>query len=97
MRGIELLTANLAALGTGLLLFFLFRPPQALAVGGLFLAGTIVVQIFQMRRPQRDWEQRGASFRLASLVLNGLYGSFFAALAYFMILAVSGQIGYPYR
>ena len=97
MRGTELLTANVAALCTGLLLYFLFHPPQALPVGGVFLAGMIVVQVFQMRRPPRDWGQHGAVFRLVSLALNGLYGSFFAALAYFVILAFTGQIGYPYR
>jgi hypothetical protein len=30
-------------------------------------------------------------------VLNGLYGSFFAFLAYYVILAAAGQIGYPHR
>ena len=95
MRGLELLTANLVALATGLLLHFLFRPPQALPVAAVLLAGTIVVQVFQMRRPSPGLVNRGAVFRTVSLVLNGLYGGFFALLAYFIVLAFTHQIGYP--
>lgn len=96
MRGSEVLAANAAALAVGLLLFFLFRPPQAVPVAATLLTGILVVQIFQSRRPTADASQRGPVFRATSLLLNGLFGSFFALLAYYVVLAFARQIGYPY-
>ena len=97
MRGKEILLANAAALIAGLALFFLFRPPQALALAGLFLAGGLVVQVSQSRRPVPGQLVRSVAMRGMTLLLNALYGSFFALLAYYVILAVTGRIGYPYR
>jgi hypothetical protein len=97
MRGKEILLANAAALVAGLGLFFLFRPPHALALAGLFLAGGLVVQVSQSRRPVPGQPMRGIVMRGMTLLLNALYGGFFALLAYYLILALTGQIGYPYR
>jgi hypothetical protein len=97
LRGRELLAANAIALTVGLALYFAFRPPHALPLAGLFLAGCLVVQWFQSRQPVPGQRVRNPLLRGFALLLNGLYGSFFALLAYYVILAVSGQIGYPYR
>jgi hypothetical protein len=42
LRGRELLAANAIALIVGLALYFAFRPPHALPLAGLFLAGCLV-------------------------------------------------------
>jgi hypothetical protein len=97
MRGKELWTANAAALATGLVLWLLFRPRHAVPVLGLFLMGMAVVRFFQSRRPPPPNAPRSALFRGFGLLLNGLYGGFFAVLAYYIVLAFSGQIGYPSR
>jgi hypothetical protein len=96
VRGTELLTANVAALLVGLVLFFLFRPPHVLPVAATLLTGVLAVQVLQSRRPAADAARRGPVFRAASLLLNGLFGSFFAVLAYYLVLAFARQIGYPY-
>src|SRR5262245_55466417 len=96
MRATELVVANATGLATGLLVFFLFRPPHALPLVALVLAGLLVVQVSQARRPPEGNERRGPLFRIIALLLNGLYGSFFAILAYYLVLAFSRQIGYPY-
>ncbi len=97
MRGVELLTANAVALALGLLLFFIFRPPHGLPVAAVLLTGLLVVQLQQSRRPPATTSVRSSVMRLFALILNGLYGSFFALLAYYMILALTRQIGYPYE
>lgn len=96
MRGRELLLANLVALASGLGLYFAFRPPAVWPLVALVLAASIVIQLADRQRvPGRD--ERGVGYRVVTLALNSLYGSFFAALAYFMILAATREIGYPYR
>ena len=97
MRGAELWTANLVALVVGLVLFFALKPPPELPLVGSFLAGLAVVRIFQARRPPPGVAPRSAFWRLLGLLLNGLYGCFFAVLAYYIVLAFTGRIGYPYR
>jgi hypothetical protein len=97
MRGVELLAANLAALVVGLAIFFAFRPPHDLPLIASFVVGLGVVRAFQARRPIPGHVPRSILLRFFGLLLNGLYGCFFAVLAYYIILAFSGQIGYPYR
>ena len=97
MRGVELWTANLVALVVGLALFFALRPAHELPLLGSFLAALAVVRAFQSRRPLPGNAPRSALLRFLALLLNGLYGCFFAVLAYYIVLAFTGQIGYPYR
>ena len=97
MRGAELLTANLVALVVGLVLFFALKPPPELPLVGSFLAGLAVVRTFQSRRPPPGNMPRSPAWRFLGLLLNGLYGCFFAVLAYYIVLAFAGRIGYPYR
>jgi hypothetical protein len=97
VRRNELWTANLAALAAGLVLFFAFRPPQILPLAAAFIVGLLVVVRFRSRSAVADPASRSRLFRGFGMLLNGLYGSFFAILAYYLILAFTGQIGYPYR
>ncbi len=97
MRGVELWTANLVALLVGLALYFALHPPRLLPLLGAFVAGLAVVGAFQSRRPLPGNAPRSAGLRFLGFLLNGLYACFFAVLAYFIVLAFTGQIGYPYR
>ena len=97
MRGIELWTANGAALVAALGVYFALRPPHGLPLVACFLVGLGVVRGFQARRPLPGIPPRSRTLRLLGLLLNGLYGCFFAVLAYYIVLAASGHIGYPHR
>src|SRR5262245_21705850 len=98
MRGLDLVWANGVALAVGLALALGIHSPRIVGLAGLVLAGFATLQI--RSRPSRVGENtsgRSPVWMALVLVLNGLYGCFFAVLLYYLILAFTHQIGYPYR
>src|SRR5215470_16063559 len=98
MRGLDLVWANGVALVAGLALVLGLHSPRIVGLAGLVLAGFATLQIRSRRaRPAETTAARGPGWTALILVLNGLYGCFFAVLLYYLILAFTHQIGYPYR
>ena len=97
MRGLDLVWANGVALAVGLALALGLHSPRIVGLAGLVLAGFATLQIRSRSRLAETTTGRGPGWIALVLVLNGLYGCFFAVLLFYLILAFTHQIGYPYR